>query len=344
MVIEQSCGALVYRFRQHKREFLMIKHQNGSHIGFPKGHVEDHEKPYETAFREVYEETGIKTFIIKDYTSHTSYSPTENTYKEVTYFIGRPINTRIRKQVSEVSDVFWCDEDHVRETITYEGDKAVFDQLYQTIISEESDISSALYSYIETHIIPQYNQFDEGHHSDHIYEVVKASFDLVKQYPARKDFVYLIACFHDLGLQFGRETHHITSGELLRKDVYVSAHYQSSEIDVMVDAIFDHRASNLHEPRTIYGKILAEADRLLDVQKVIDRTVFFEIHKHPELPLQAQLKHAFDHIMEKYGQQGYLKRYLDYEPNRLGEEALNRLIKDPKRLYQKLENAFTKNK
>ncbi len=344
MTNEQSCGALVYHFHKNKREFLMIKHQNGGHVGFPKGHIEHNEKHYETAKREVFEETGIKAFIDKTYRAYTSYSPAPDKYKELTYFIGRPITENMTKQIAEVSDVFWCEEDQVLEKLTYQNDRDVFLKLYKDILNIEKDVPMSLFTYIEDHILPQYDQFDEGHHRDHIFEVVKASFDLVNDYPARKDMVYLVACFHDLGLQFGRKTHHITSGELLQKDPYVLKHYHSDEIQIMVDAIFDHRASNTEEPRSIYGKILAEADRLLDVDKVIERTVQYELHKHPNLDLEGQIKHAFDHIIDKYGDEGYLKRYLDYEPNKIGEKALKQLTQNHKLLYDVLKNTFEAHK
>ncbi len=339
---EQSCGALIYKFNQNKRQFLMIKHKNGNHYGFPKGHVEANETPIETAFREVFEETGVKSYLYRSYKAYTTYHPKPDVYKEVTYFIGKPLNDTLKRQASEVIDVFWVDEDKVAALLTYQGDKDVFTQLYEAILVFEKDVPKQLFNHIEKDILPVYDTFDEGHHRDHIYEVINASFDLVMQYPAQKDMVYLVACFHDLGLQFGRDTHHITSGDLLKKDPYVISHYSKEDIHIMVEAIFDHRASNAHEPRTIYGKILSEADRLLDVDKVIERTVLYELHKHPNLDMKGQLKNAFDHILEKYGEKGYLTRYLDYEPNRLGEEALDRLIKDKKLLYETLESRFEK--
>ena len=344
MTKERSCGAIVYRWCKNEREFLLIKHQKGGHFGFPKGHIENQEKPIETAYREVYEETGIQTYLLPDYQAVSTYSPKPNVQKEVIYFIGRPINDLVKRQEQEISDIVWCRANDVKDKLTYDQDKRIFDQSYAHIVSFESDIPSELFTHVEKKILPQYDQFDDGHHRDHIYEVIKASFDLVKKYPARKDMVYLVACYHDLRLRFGRETHHITSGKLLKQDLYVIIHYSLTEINIMVDAIFDHRASNTHEPRTIYGKILAEADRLLNVEKVIARTVQYELHKHPDIDIEKQIEHAFDHIIDKYGKDGYLKRFLDYEPNRLGEEALKRLTTNHDALYNLLKNIFEKHK
>lgn len=41
----------------------------------------------------------------------------------------------------------------------------------------------------------------------------------------------------------------------------------------MREAVEDHRASSDHEPRSIYGKIVAEADRIIDTDTTLRRTV-----------------------------------------------------------------------
>ena len=59
---EKSCGALVLRRDEEsgKPYILMIRHKNGGHRSFPKGHMERGETEYMTAIREVFEETGLK--------------------------------------------------------------------------------------------------------------------------------------------------------------------------------------------------------------------------------------------------------------------------------------------
>ena len=61
---EKSCGALVYRKHGDRTELLLIKHRFGGHWSFPKGHVELGENEFQTALREVKEETGLD---VKDF-------------------------------------------------------------------------------------------------------------------------------------------------------------------------------------------------------------------------------------------------------------------------------------
>lgn len=53
-----KAGVIVYD--NLKRKLLTISNQFDANIGLPKGNVEDHESDYEAAFRELYEETGLK--------------------------------------------------------------------------------------------------------------------------------------------------------------------------------------------------------------------------------------------------------------------------------------------
>ena len=59
MKMEKSCGAIVARQTDTGREILLIRHVNGGHWAFPKGHVEENETEEQTALREILEETGL---------------------------------------------------------------------------------------------------------------------------------------------------------------------------------------------------------------------------------------------------------------------------------------------
>ena len=67
----------------------MIKHKNGGHWAFPKGHVEKKETEPETALREIKEETGLKVELDTGFREMVTYSPKPNVMKDVIYFAAK---------------------------------------------------------------------------------------------------------------------------------------------------------------------------------------------------------------------------------------------------------------
>ena len=73
-------------------------------------------------------------------------------------------------------------------------------------------IPQALILYIETEIIPRYEQFDKAHNLSHVQAVIEESLALAKLYPeADERLAYTIAAYHDTGLCRDRATHHLVS-------------------------------------------------------------------------------------------------------------------------------------
>lgn len=125
-------------------------------------------------------------------------------------------------------------------------------------------IPETLITYIETAIIPRYKEFDKAHNLSHVRTVIEESLALARQYPeADERLAYVIAAYHDTGLCRDRATHHLVSGEILMVDDTLRQWFSDTEILLMKEAVEDHRASTDHEPRSIYGKIVAEADRIM---------------------------------------------------------------------------------
>ena len=171
-----------------------------------------------------------------------------------------------------------------------------------------------LYDYIEEYIIPRYKAFDKAHNLDHVAHVIERSLKLASHYDVNTDMVYTIAAYHDVGLCEGRERHHIVSGEILSNDVMLSQWFTPQEIATMREAVEDHRASNGHEPRSLYGCIVAEADRLIDPDTTLRRTVQYGL-KHLEVcrgGLYAIVAtswrqcSAFARIAQHHSRQGYV--------------------------------------
>jgi uncharacterized protein len=100
----------------------------------------------------------------------------------------------------------------------------------------------------------------------------------------------------------------------------------------MRDAVEDHRASGKNPPRTIYGAIVAEADRQIDPLTVIHRTMAYSRKLFPDADFETLYQRSLDHLHEKYAEGGYMKLWLNSERNVQGLAALRSLIHDEPRL------------
>ena len=178
-------------------------------------------------------------------------------------------------------------------------------------------INEILISYIESCILPQYSGNDAGHRQDHIIEVINNSIEIVDELnlDVNRNMVFVVAAYHDIGLQFGRATHHITSATILREDVTIAELFSTDEINIMAEAIEDHRASGTNEPRSIYGKIVSEADRIIDLKKIVKRTVAYGLNANPGYTTEEHVNEAYRHIKAKYAEGGYMKLHLNTKRN-----------------------------
>ena len=198
-------------------------------------------------------------------------------------------------------------------------------------------INTSLQTYIEQEILPKYEHFDAAHQRDHANDVISRSLALTEHYDVNINMVYAIAAYHDTGLCKGRDTHHLISGHIVREDSQLKKWFDDEQIETMAQAAEDHRASAGHEPRSIYGKIVAEADRLINPEKVIKRTIQYGHEHYPELDKEAQYQRFRAHMMEKYADGGYLKLWLPESENAAQLEILRQIIRDEQKLRETFE-------
>ena len=204
-----------------------------------------------------------------------------------------------------------------------------------------------LINYIETEIIPRYQHFDSAHQTEHARYVIKESMQLANHYHVNPDMVYTIAAYHDTGLCEGRDVHHLISGKIIRADKKLRSFFTEEEIETMAEAVEDHRASIDHEPRTIYGKIVAEADRCIDSDTIIRRTIQYGLSHYPNLNKNEHYLRFLDHMKEKYAEGGYLKIWLDNSTNAIRLKEFQTLLRDKNKtqeLFEKHWNAVVTNK
>ena len=195
--------------------------------------------------------------------------------------------------------------------------------------------------YIETSILPRYLCFDKAHGVDHAEYVISQSLELARHYDVDKDMVYAIAAYHDTGLAVDRKTHHLESGRIVRNDPRLPEWFTQEQIETMAQAVEDHRASNSNEPRSIYGKIVAEADRQIDGMTILRRTVQFGLNHYPELDMEGHWARTLEHINEKYAEGGYLKLWIPESPNARRLRDFQSIIKDTATLRRLFEEIYT---
>lgn len=137
-VMEKSCGAVVVKKMKGRLYTLMIR-QNQGHWCFPKGHVEKNENEFETAEREVLEETGLKVKFIDGFRESVVYSPRENVMKEAVYFLAEPCGGKEKKQDEEISEMHWADMFETLALITYDNDAVLYRKAVRFLKNMEDD-------------------------------------------------------------------------------------------------------------------------------------------------------------------------------------------------------------
>lgn len=184
----------------------------------------------------------------------------------------------------------------------------------------------SLHEYIDQVILPQYAAFDGGHQRDHAEMVITESIKLAREHGADDQMAYVIAAYHDLGLRYDRETHHIRSGEILLADTVLRQWFTEEQLLTMRDAVEDHRASSKHPPRTIYGAIVAEADRQINPTLVIHRTMAYSAKMYPDGDFETLYRRSKEHLIDKYAEGGYMHLWLNSERNIRSLAELRALI------------------
>ena len=202
------------------------------------------------------------------------------------------------------------------------------------------ELNPGLKEYVERKIIPRYSSFDKAHKEDHARSVIEEALSLAGHYDVDPDIVYAAAAFHDTGLVEGREVHHLVSGRIIREDPLLKEWFTPEQIETIAQAAEDHRASSGSEPRSICGRIIAEADRDIIPMKILRRTVQFGLEHYPELGKEEHWNRFVSHLHEKYYYGGYLKLFIPESRNAARLEELRQVIADEERLRSVFEEIF----
>lgn len=185
------------------------------------------------------------------------------------------------------------------------------------------ELNEELVEYIEKKIFPLYDRNEFAHGINHIKTVIRRSLELADGYDVDFNIVYTVAAYHDLGHFIDRKRHEIISAEMFMKDENIKRWFADEQRMVIKEAIEDHRASCNHVPRTIYGKIVSTADRtIVDMDNTIKRSYTYGKKNYIGLSEEEQFDKVYEHLVEKYGESGYAKVYLE---DKEFDEAVSKL-------------------
>ena len=204
----------------------------------------------------------------------------------------------------------------------------------------QQQINLELMEFIEKQILPRYSDFGRSHGLGHVQRVIKNSLELARLTGADINMCYATAAYHDRGMSGPRAIHHLVGGKILAADARLKKWFSPEQIKIMKEAVEDHRASASHSPRSLYGKIVAEADRDLDPETIFRRAVQYGLEKEPTLDRNGQWKRFHHHMQEKYSRTGYIRLWVHNSPNRDRLSAIQATIEDIGKLRQWFDRLY----
>lgn len=130
---EKSCGAVIYQKKGDIPEYLIVE-SNSGHVSFSKGHVEEGETEWETACREIYEETGIQEMRRIDGFRERFVCRTEKgNRKEIVYFLAEFPGDTVCLQEEELVNYWWLPLQEALEKITTAEEKEILRKADQVL-------------------------------------------------------------------------------------------------------------------------------------------------------------------------------------------------------------------
>ena len=200
----------------------------------------------------------------------------------------------------------------------------------------EKRVTPELSDYIHTSVFPVYARNDKAHQLDHIEYVIRRSLRFMEQFEGlNADMVYAIAAYHDIAHHIDKDNHETLSAAAFEKDGEMKRFFSAEQIQIMKEAIEDHRASLEYEPRSVYGKIVSSADRSVDADEFLRRTHAYSLKHFPQYTEAEHMERGYRHMKDKYGDGGYARHYVVDEDYLRFQQTIRELIADRKAFEEK---------
>ena len=167
-------------------------------------------------------------------------------------------------------------------------------------------IRKDLLKYINEEIKAKYKRFDKAHSIAHFNFVTSNCFEygtelIKKGFDIDLEIAYVVGAYHDVGIINGREGHAKSSGFFVRNDAKLKEFYNDDTIELIAQAVEDHSSHLAYEPRSIYGKIVADADRNNSLYLVFSRPVKYGLKNEKQYNRQGQINRVYEFVNNKFG-------------------------------------------
>lgn len=133
---DESFGIIPLRNEQDHWEVFLIQHRGGGYWGFPKGHAEPNETPFEAASRELKEETNLECVrLLQEEPLREQYSfqiDGNRVLKRVIYFVAE-VSGKVMLQKTEINDGQWIPLNEAIDKVTHPEGKAIMAEVLKLI-------------------------------------------------------------------------------------------------------------------------------------------------------------------------------------------------------------------
>ena len=165
-------------------------------------------------------------------------------------------------------------------------------------------INKELQEYIIKNIFPRYEKY-YSHGMIHINNVINNMMMLADYYNLDKNMAYVIASYHDIGLNVDRENHEHESGKVLASDVELKKYFTEDEINIMKEAVEDHRGSRKTRPRNFYGECVSDSDRDFDIPLLAKRQLATSLKNYPNLTtFDEHFERCYEYLCRRLNDSG----------------------------------------
>ena len=144
------------------------------------------------------------------------------------------------------------------------------------------------------------------------------------------EIAYVVGALHDIGIINGREGHAKSSGQIVRSSSELRQFFDEDTIELIAEAVEDHSSHLEYEPRNIYGKLVADADRNNSVYLVFSRPIKFGLKHESFRTRESHIDRVFDFVKDKFGRNGYVKYWLDIPQTKKEQQKIWELLDNEK--------------